>query len=241
MKTRTREPDYVPVCTTVPVSRFRAPSMRVIGKMTCMLKCDVCGAEFSPVKPWQKRCSKKCSVIANNARKRADSSVKMCKTCRLDLPATSYLPAHRSCIACEDLHASGRKQCRACKQVKDFSEFHKRPDREHSHDSRCKSCRAASAKILNSTPERKARYRHLRYQRLYGVTLEEVEEMERRQQGMCAICGSKPQGAFHVDHDHSTGKARELLCNYCNSLLGQCSDRIEVLKKAIEYLERHSG
>jgi hypothetical protein len=43
---------------------------------------------------------------------------------------------------------------------------------------------------------------------------------------------------LYVDHDHSTGKVRGLLCQSCNTLLGTAKDNISLLYKSIKYLER---
>jgi len=43
-----------------------------------------------------------------------------------------------------------------------------------------------------------------------------------------------------VDHDHKTNKIRGLLCQFCNTALGKFLDDVEILKKAILYLERNS-
>ncbi len=40
------------------------------------------------------------------------------------------------------------------------------------------------------------------------------------------------------DHNHNTGKARDWLCDSCNTGLGRFKDDREVFKKIIEYLEK---
>ena len=45
---------------------------------------------------------------------------------------------------------------------------------------------------------------------------------------------------LYVDHDHLTGKLRDLLCHHCNLLLGNAQDSVERLRLAIAYLQRHS-
>ena len=80
----------------------------------------------------------------------------------------------------------------------------------------------------------------------YGVTLEQYDAMLAAQGGVCAICGtSEPKGkrgafgpTFSVDHCHTTGKIRGLLCGLCNPALGAFGDSVERLRAAISYLER---
>lgn len=72
----------------------------------------------------------------------------------------------------------------------------------------------------------------------YKITREEFEIKLKAQDGKCAICLSvldKP----HFDHDHTTGKNRDLLCRFCNLVLGNAHDSIQVLKNAVEYLIKH--
>jgi hypothetical protein len=84
--------------------------------------------------------------------------------------------------------------------------------------------------------------------RRYGVTVKEYEAMHAVQNGLCAICGkaeitrcnrSNKKRMLCVDHDHSTGAIRSLLCAKCNHGLGNFHDDVSLLKAAIDYLERH--
>jgi predicted nucleic acid-binding Zn ribbon protein len=78
-------------------------------------------------------------------------------------------------------------------------------------------------------------------QYLYGITAEEYDALLAAQEGRCAICGSPDWPGKgnrpHIDHDHETGRIRGLLCNNCNTGLGQFKDDPQRLRAAIRYLE----
>lgn len=64
------------------------------------------------------------------------------------------------------------------------------------------------------------------------------------QQNKCAICGtdaSEFNKAFAVDHCHTTGKVRGLLCWHCNTSIGKFKDDVLLLQRAIDYLQIHKG
>lgn len=89
------------------------------------------------------------------------------------------------------------------------------------------------------------RKRHASRKRQYGVTRDEYARMIFEQNAACAICG-KPQeaerwGSLSVDHNHATGKARELLCSLCNRMLGYAHEDPDRLRWAAEYLEKHGS
>lgn len=78
----------------------------------------------------------------------------------------------------------------------------------------------------------------------FGITLMQYNQMLLEQKGVCAIC-SKPSTTLApdggpvrlaVDHDHETGKIRGLLCHHCNKGIGCLNDSVDILKKAIDYL-----
>ena len=78
--------------------------------------------------------------------------------------------------------------------------------------------------------------------RKYGITQQHYDDMLKKQNGGCAICGKteEPDGRrLAIDHCHTTGKVRGILCNNCNNGLGSFGDNIEGITKAIQYL-KHS-
>jgi hypothetical protein len=65
--------------------------------------------------------------------------------------------------------------------------------------------------------------------------------MYQEQNGKCVVCGCEKNGSkenFCVDHDHTTGKVRGLLCHNCNVSIGLMKDSPDLLLKAAEYLNR---
>jgi hypothetical protein len=79
--------------------------------------------------------------------------------------------------------------------------------------------------------------------KLYGITPEQYERMLEDQNHRCAICQEpeKQSRRLAVDHDHSTGKVRSLLCQSCNTAIGKLKDDPELIRRAAEYVERHSS
>lgn len=81
----------------------------------------------------------------------------------------------------------------------------------------------------------------------YGITIEQYDQLFDEQDGICKIC-SKPESNLDkrtglpvmlaVDHDHTTGKIRGLLCANCNMALGLLNDSANLFKKAAHYLEK---
>ena len=71
----------------------------------------------------------------------------------------------------------------------------------------------------------------------------EFDKLIIEQEMRCAICGVEFRNTREIktDHDHSTGKARGLLCNSCNVGLGHFRDKPNLLAAAWRYLEYHRG
>ena len=81
-----------------------------------------------------------------------------------------------------------------------------------------------------------------RLKRLYNLTLEQYNEMLKKQDLKCAICNEpldlqNPHGV-NIDHNHLTGKIRGILCNKCNLAIGLLRDNPEYIYKAYKYIKR---
>lgn len=83
------------------------------------------------------------------------------------------------------------------------------------------------------------------FRKKYGITLDDAHELLAAQGGVCAICSTPlllgvPQtltgSEAAVDHCHSTGKVRGILCGRCNKGLGLFLDNPSSLRAAAAYL-----
>lgn len=92
-------------------------------------------------------------------------------------------------------------------------------------------------------PETIRRVVNYRFLKAYRITLDQYEELLLRQDGKCAICGTdKPTKngktkRLAVDHCHTTGRIRGLLCNRCNLAIGLLKDDLALVEKVRQYLE----
>ncbi len=66
--------------------------------------------------------------------------------------------------------------------------------------------------------------------------------MLEAQGGGCFICGrpAREDSSLHVDHDHSTGAIRGILCFSCNNALADFQDDPTLLRKAACYVSANS-
>jgi len=147
----------------------------------------------------------------------------------------------------------GRKFCNSCGLHLPVTQFHNQSDKKDGKRSQCKLCtNKRNLEKYHSCEETKkshhmASRKHSLFKN-YGITLEEYDAMLLEQGGRCAICKSdKPWGFvaepkrakefFCVDHDHTTREVRGLLCQPCNTGLGNFRDNSDHMRMAIKYLE----
>jgi hypothetical protein len=138
------------------------------------------------------------------------------------------------------LYSDLYRTCMTCGVEKQITEFYMRDKKTGRRHSACKECDKARVKARHQANPERTRNNDLK--RNYGITLQEHQEMYNNQNGRCAICKKEGDGKWKklcVDHDHETGKVRQLLCRRCNMVLGQVYDNISLLEEHIKYLKKH--
>jgi hypothetical protein len=105
-------------------------------------------------------------------------------------------------------------------------------------------CRAIATKAYNNNKHKHVlRKKVYSWNKTYGIniTYEVYLQMLKQQDNKCAICLTSDKDLeklLSVDHCHTTGKVRGLLCGNCNLALGNFKDRLENLENAIIYLKK---
>lgn len=151
------------------------------------------------------------------------------------------------------------KQCPDCSRILDTSEFGSDKGTKDGLRYYCKPCNNVRSTLWQErNREHKNKYqkewnkknpekqRKSYLKSMYGLGWEMYLFLYKKQEGLCKICSvplklhntdDDHKETVHIDHCHTTGKIRGLLCNKCNSGLGFFKENQEYLKKAIEYLE----
>lgn len=127
------------------------------------------------------------------------------------------LPLKRPCAHCGTVFRPKSRQGRFCRQV----------------------CAVLYGRRGLPQTERSRISRRDMLRKKYGITLEDYQNLFEAQDGVCALCGNSCGSGrlLAVDHDHTTGKIRGLLCMAHNTGLGKFGDSSALLRKAADYLD----
>ena len=129
----------------------------------------------------------------------------------------------------ENLIANGFNVCHVCEIVKPLNAFVKSNHVNTGYHNTCKSCKSISDK-------------NTKLKSNYGINLDDYNLLLLNQGNMCKICKVSFEADLEpcVDHCHTTGHIRGLLCQSCNRGIGLLKDNIQVLYSAIRYLKNAS-
>lgn len=198
------------------------------------ITCAHCGqskhtSEFSPQRGKPRKICKACNnakAVAwrkNAAERRIVlfEGVRTCRICNVEKAVTAF-PIHRQMIG-------GRAhECRSCTN-----------ERQRAWRKKAVATRPefVAARLFSQVKNRAKRY---------GLTLEEFAVLEAMAVGKCEICQKpararnkwKADSKLHVDHCHTTGKVRGMLCTDCNRGIGLFRDDPKALRRAADYLCR---
>jgi len=157
------------------------------------------------------------------------------------------------------------KTCLKCKLLQPLTLFSKNSRMKDGKENYCKKCKVILVRnSVKKHPERVREYAKSYYEKnihiwkdrdsrpsalkRYSITVDDYDNMFKKQKGLCAICGKSEteKNNLSVDHDHnccsqhkSCGKCiRGLLCHRCNKILGLAFDDMRILKSAINYLKK---
>lgn len=147
------------------------------------------------------------------------------------------------------------KKCSKCLEEKPLELFNKSNRHPKGRFSWCKACKGQleRKRYHSQAPERRMRVKELmrkQYEKTkvkrsedsrlkrYGITAEEFRGLLEKQGGRCACCsrGLDLGKHTHVDHDHSDGRIRGILCRECNVAIGLCHDSLERVMALYLYL-----
>ena len=128
------------------------------------------------------------------------------------------------------------KDCCVCKETKELSDFSFIRGKPYS---RCKACDRARKKKERVLRDHSQVDRKHWLKKAYGLTPEQYIEMFDAAKGRCEICSiHQAELDYHlvVDHCHTTGHVRGLLCKRCNSAIGLLDEDQKRFDKCKEYL-----
>ena len=144
------------------------------------------------------------------------------------------------------------KTCKRCGVKQPLSNFYLK--KQSYYNSYCKECDKQVSKESKSKNPNK--YKSLKktwseknpdymkdynLKKNYGISKEQYDEMLTNQNNSCAICNiSFEKVRACVDHNHTTGLVRSILCSPCNTSLGLLKENKDIIKEALNYLEKHN-
>lgn len=166
--------------------------------------------------------------------------MKTCSCCKI--------PQERSCFSKKTRGSKDglQSRCKTCNAV-DAEHFdrthpgHRRANFKTWSKANPEKVAKRMRRFLNNRPMYKREYSLLRN---YGLTQKDFDLLLEKQGGTCAICKGESRvirPGLCVDHNHSTGKVRGILCHKCNVALGTLEDSPARAQSVIEYLLLHEN
>ena len=210
-------------CSNTFLSEARKAERRKLVKVLPDRECNQCGVKYTPLTKNSNFCSDRCGQKFKYLKNRSPEVVSGAK---MSLRGRAQSPDHvEKRMAAVALRLSST--IRKC--IKCGDEFTPTLAAQKYCSGRCWQAMARKRK----PPENRVRIPSAKY-----------NELLNKQNNKCAICGieggeNNRGDKLAVDHCHSSGKIRGLLCHKCNTALGLLKDSKENLHSAINYLSEN--
>lgn len=136
----------------------------------------------------------------------------------------------------------GFKWCARCETEKSLTDFYRSSRaKDRGFQSNCKNCQHDTRNSWNHAPKNRAVVKDHRKtsdikKRFYGLTRDEYDVFIFDAGGVCEVCG-RVDARLGLDHCHTTGKIRGVLCGRCNAAMGLAGDDARRLRDLANYLD----
>jgi len=134
------------------------------------------------------------------------------------------------CSKCKiNPRAPSQRWCQSCRNEYNRKYYKRNPQKINEANRKWRE--------VNETPEYIFK-RNLKVR--YGLTLEQYHKLLQAQENRCAICNQLFEDSkVCVDHNHTTGNVRGLLCTFCNVGLGYFREDSTIMNAAIKYINTY--
>ncbi len=141
----------------------------------------------------------------------------------------------------EDKQLINEKRCSKCRLIKPIYAFGKKNYNKDGLNHYCLNCERERGKLKYAKPEIKEQKKYYQIKRLYGLTKEDYLNKLDAQNNQCVICNTilLNDKNTHIDHNHTTGKIRDILCSNCNHILGIIENNSHYIQNLLRYIDKH--
>ena len=170
---------------------------------------------------------------------------KTCSKCKQDFPATleffyknsggkyGLTPRCKTCVNEDNQTTHKKKLEKDPDHIRELANARARKSYQKNLEKNREYSRN-KAKEYRSDPEKAAKIKARKRANGAGLAPEEIQKIRENQGNKCAICGDNDP--TDLDHCHTSGQVRWLLCKHCNRGLGAFKDSPFLLEKAAQML-----
>ena len=153
-----------------------------------------------------------------------------CRKGHLYTPETTYTNPNsgdRRCLTCANSYAK--------EYAGTHGEERRQRSRNYYRNNPAKNLAASKQWRLDNPEKKKQCDRTGLLRREYGLSMSEYNQMISDAGGLCALC-CELSDKLYVDHNHTTGKVRGLVCSRCNMLMGHLETNGYLVQRALVYI-----